>query len=325
MTEPAELRERPSVLALSGGVGGAKLALGLYHVLEPWQLAVAVNTGDDFSHIGLHIAPDIDTVMYTLAGENNTELGWGRAGETWNFMDQFGQLGGDTWFKLGDGDLAVHMRRQQLLDAGCPLSEVTARFCGAKGIHAHIWPASDEPVRTIVHTADERKLPFQNYFVEEQCKPRARGFSYEGAASSKPNQGLVDALADPSLRAVIICPSNPFVSIDPILKIPGTRDALRACKAAIVAISPIVGGNAIKGPLAKMLGELGSPVSSRSILDHYRDFLSGIVIDEIDAELAATMDLPTLVAPTVMVDLDDKTKLANTVLEFADHLAMKSN
>ena len=325
MTELEELRERPSVLALSGGVGGAKLALGLYHVLEPWQLAVAVNTGDDFSHIGLHIAPDIDTVMYTLAGENNTELGWGRAGETWNFMDQFGQLGGDTWFKLGDGDLAVHIRRQQLLDAGFRLSEVTAQFCDAKGIHAHIWPASDEPVRTIIHTADERELPFQNYFVEEQCKPKARGFSYEGSASSKLHQGLVDALSDSSLRAVIICPSNPFVSIDPILKIPGTRDALGECKAPIVAVSPIVGGNAVKGPLAKMLGELGLPVSSRSILDHYGNLLSGIVIDEIDAELTASMDIPTLVAPTIMADLEDKTKLANAVLAFADALATKSN
>ncbi len=324
MTEHPELRERPSVLALSGGIGGAKLALGLYHVLEPWQLAVAVNTGDDFSHIGLHIAPDVDTVMYTLAGQSNPERGWGRAGETWNFMDQFGQLGGDTWFNLGDGDLAVHLRRQQLLDAGIPLSQITARFCGAKGIHAHIWPASDEPVRTIIHTADERELPFQVYFVEEKCKPQSRGFSYTGADSARPNQGLVDALADPSLRAVIICPSNPFVSIDPILAIPGNHEALRACRVPIVAVSPIVGGSAVKGPLAKMLGELGLPVSSCSILNHYQDFLSGIVIDEIDAELAASMDMPTLVAPTVMGDLDDKTKLARAVLDFADELAMKN-
>ncbi len=312
----------PTVLALSGGIGGAKLALGLYRVLAPWELAVAINTGDDFTHLGLHIAPDVDTVMYTLAGENNTELGWGRIGESWNFMQQFSRLGGEDWFNLGDGDLAVHMRRRQLLDDGLGLGAITSRFYASFGIQAHAWPASDDPVRTMIATADGRRLPFQNYFVGEKCAPEVRGFSYVGADHASPNAELIAALNDGNLRAVVICPSNPFVSINPILAIPGVRDALRSCRAPVVAVSPIVGGAAIKGPLVKMMTELGQSANARSVFDNYRDFLSGAVIDSVDMDLAESLDVPAFVAPTVMKDITDRENLARAVLDFADGLSI---
>ena len=321
MSETHSTASPPRVLALSGGIGGAKLALGLYRVLPLWELAIAINTGDDFTHLGLHIAPDIDTVMYTLAGENNTELGWGRAGESWNFMEQFARLGGDDWFSLGDGDLGIHMRRRQLMDEGLGLGAITAQFFEAFGIHAHPWPASDDSVRTMIATADSRQLPFQNYFVQEQCAAEVRGFSYAGAEDAAPNTDLINALTGGNLRAVVLCPSNPFVSINPILAVPGVRDALRACTAPVVAVSPIVGGAAIKGPLAKMMRELGQEADAATVFDNYRDFLTGAVIDRADAGQADSLGLPTLVTETVMKDLTDRENLARAVLEFADGLA----
>ncbi len=313
----------PRVLALSGGIGGAKLALGLYRVLEPWRLAVVVNTGDDFEHLGLPISPDVDTLMYTLAGENDRDQGWGRAGETWTFMEQMERLGGEAWFRLGDGDLAVHVRRAECLEEGLTLSAVTADFCRRLGVRAHIWPMSDAPVRTVVETADGRQLPFQHYLVREACRPEVRGFRYQGAETAEANGSFLDLLGDPALRAVVVCPSNPFVSIDPILAVPGVREALAACPAPIIAVSPIVGGRAVKGPAAKMLRELGLPVDAASVARHYGDLPDGFVLDDADAALADGLAIPTLVTATVMDSLEDRESLAREVLAFAERIGRR--
>ncbi len=308
------------VLCLSGGVGGAKLALGLYRVLNPWDLAVLTNTGDDFEHLGLHISPDLDTVMYTLAGENNTQQGWGRAGETWTFMEQMQRLGGATWFRLGDGDLAIHIHRTELLRQGKKLSEVTAELCRHLAIQATVLPMSDDPVRTVVATVDGREMMFQHYLVRELAEPVVREFKFTGADRAKPCAGLLAHLQNPELRVIVICPSNPFVSIDPILVVPGMLDALKACHAPILAVSPIVGGRAIKGPLAKMLAEQQLPLNALSVANHYQALLSGFVMDTLDAELASSLQIPVRVTDTVMQSLADREALARTVLEFADEL-----
>ena len=244
------------VLALSGGVGGAKLALGLYRVLPPGALTVVANTGDDFEHLGLAISPDLDTLLYTLAGIDNPATGWGRRDETWNFMAALERLGGETWFKLGDGDLATHVERTRRLAAGESLSQITDDFRRRLGISARLLPMSDDPVRTRLLTA-EGWLDFQDYFVRRQCAPIVREIAFAGAAAARPHPDFLAALADPALRMVVICPSNPLISIDPILSLPGVREALRACRAPVVAVSPIIGGKAVKGPTAKMMAELG--------------------------------------------------------------------
>ena len=311
---------RPRVLALSGGIGGAKLALGLYSILEPWELAVLVNTGDDFEHFGLHISPDVDTLMYTLSGENNTELGWGRAGETWAFLEQLKRLGGESWFQLGDGDLAVHVRRTECLKGDVTLSAITADLFQRMGIEAHVWPMSDQPVGTMVYAADGRELPFQNYFVQERCEPAVSGFHFTGADTAKPNSSFMELLRDPSLDAVIVCPSNPYVSVDPILALPGVRAALKACPVPVIAVSPIVSGDAIKGPTAKMMKELNIAVDPLSVARHYADFLDGFVLDDTDADHADSLEIPSLVTQTVMQTLDDRKGLARDVLSFAGRI-----
>ncbi len=308
------------VLCLSGGIGGAKLALGLYRVLGPWELAVLSNTGDDFEHFGLYISPDLDTVMYTLAGENNIEQGWGRAGETWTFLEQMQRLGGASWFRLGDGDLAIHMRRTELLKQGKKLAEITAEFCRHLDIQATLLPMSNDPIRTVVDTADGRELMFQHYLVRELAEPVVREFRFVGADQAQANPDLLSLLQQPDLQAIVICPSNPLVSIDPMLAVPGIRDALKACQAPIVAVSPIVGGQAIKGPLAKMLEERKQPVNALTVAEYYQDLLSGFVLDSQDAELATTLQIPVQITNTVMLSLQDRENLAQTVLEFAREL-----
>ncbi len=310
----------PRILCLSGGVGGAKLALGLYRVLAPRELAVLVNTGDDFEHLGLHISPDLDTVMYTLAGENNARQGWGRADETWTFMQQMRRLDGASWFQLGDGDLAIHTRRTELLGQGKKLSEVTTELCARLGVEATVLPMSDDPVRTRVATADGRDLMFQHYLVRELAEPVVRGFRFAGADTAQPNPDLLALLRNPGLRAIVICPSNPFVSIDPIFAVPGIYEALKTCRAPILAVSPLVGGHAIKGPLAKMLAELQLPVNALSIAGHYRDLLSGFILDTLDQALAGSLKIPVRVTDTVMQSMSDRESLARTTLEFADEL-----
>jgi LPPG:FO 2-phospho-L-lactate transferase len=309
-------------LALSGGVGGAKLALGLAKVLPPEDLLVVANTGDDFEHLGLLICPDIDTVTYTLAGVANPETGWGRADEGWRFMETLEALGGETWFRLGDRDLALHVERRRRLDAGESLSDVTAAIARQLGVTTRIAPMSDQPVRTIVETPDG-PLIFQHYFVREQCAPNVTGFRFDGAESAAPSRAFTDAL-DGGVDAVVICPSNPFISLDPILAVPGVPNAIRRCAAPVVAVSPIVGGQAIKGPTAKMMSEFGLPGDAVAIARHYDGLIDGFVLDTCDAAHADAVEalgLSVLVTGTVMKTLDDKVRLAREVLDFVRSIA----
>jgi LPPG:FO 2-phospho-L-lactate transferase len=308
------------VLALSGGVGGAKLALGLYRVLPPDVLTVIANTGDDFEHLGLSISPDLDTLLYTLSGQANPELGWGRAGETWTFMKALEALGGETWFRLGDGDLATHVERTRRLDAGERLSAIIDDFRRRLGIRAQLLPASDDPVRTRLCTGEGGWLDFQDYFVRRRCEPTVCELAFAGAETSRPHLDFLAALADPELRAVIVCPSNPFISIDPILAVPGVRDALCACRAPVVGVSPIVAGQAVKGPTAKMMAEFGLPVDAATPARHYRDFLDVYVADEADAAAVADLDIPVMLARTLMQSLEDREALARTALAAAERV-----
>ncbi len=326
MNGAAKLPRHTTCLALSGGVGGAKLALGLSHHLAPAELAIAANVGDDFEHLGLTICPDIDTLVYTLSGLADPQTGWGRAGDTSTFMHALEELGGATWFHLGDGDLAMHVARTHRLRSGESLSSVTAGICTQLGIEARILPASDDPVRTFVETAGG-PLALQHYFVREKCAPGVRGFRYEGAQSARVNGDILDALSGPSLRAVIICPSNPYISIDPILAMPELEQALKDCAAPIVAVSPIVGGASLKGPTAKMMRELGGAVSADAVARHYGEIIDGFVLDPADAALEKAvreLGMEALITPSVMESLDDKVQLAKQTFEFAVSLK-KSN
>ncbi|MGI9333431.1 MAG: 2-phospho-L-lactate transferase [Gammaproteobacteria bacterium] len=312
---------RSRVVALSGGIGGAKLALGLYRVLEPGELMVVANVGDDFEHLGLHVSPDIDTLMYTLADLNNRDTGWGRRAETWHFMEALVELGGESWFALGDRDLATHVERTRRLRAGESLSAITQDLCERVGIAARIVPASDAPVRTVVHTA-QGDLEFQHYFVREQCRPVVQRFSYAGAEQAIAHADVVTTLAGTSARpapidAVVICPSNPFISIDPMLAIPRLRQALVECKAPVIAVSPIIAGEAVKGPTAKMMEELGLPCTAAAVAAHYEGIIDGYVIDRSDAALAEVLSVPSHTVKTLMHTDDDRDQLAREVLAFA--------
>ncbi|WP_116365170.1 2-phospho-L-lactate transferase [Parahaliea mediterranea] len=309
------------ILALSGGVGGAKLALGLAQELPAGALAVLVNTADDFRHHGLHISPDIDTLLYTLSGRSNRAQGWGIEGETWQVREALAALGGDTWFQLGDGDLATHLLRTGLLAEGQALSAVTARLAQAMGIQSAIYPMAEEPVSTLVHT-DEGELPFQHYFVRRRCEPAVSGFSFRGLDAARVPAPLQALLASGEVAAVVICPSNPFVSIDPILGVPGLWQQLAALAVPVVAVSPIIGGRAVKGPAAKMMAELGLPVDAAAVVQHYRQrypgLVSHVVLDNEDAALADALgqsgNEEIAVHNTLMKTLDDKRQLARDVL-----------
>jgi len=305
------------VVALSGGVGGAKLAYGLNQVLASDSLSIIANTGDDFIHHGLPVSPDIDTLMYTLAGLNDGVRGWGLAGETWAFMEAMGSLGGETWFNLGDRDLAMHVLRREALDGGQPLSVFTDCIRNALQISARIFPMSDTRVSTFVETVEEGILPFQRYFVHLKASPQVKGFYFDGADVAKPCPGLIDAIQE--AQRIVICPSNPFISIDPILEVPGIRQALIKSKAKVVAVSPIVGGEAIKGPTAKMFRELGVTPSPNAVAQKYSDFLDVMIVDQVDARDHKLMDsfgVQTEVAQTVMRTADDKLALAELTLRF---------
>jgi LPPG:FO 2-phospho-L-lactate transferase len=305
-----------SVLALSGGIGGAKLALGLYRVLPPGKLTVVANTGDDFEHLGLAISPDIDTLLYTLAGIDNPELGWGRRNETWTFMAALETLGGETWFKLGDGDLATHVERTRRLGAGESLSQVTDDFRRRLGIAARLLPMSDDRVRTRLRT-QEGWLDFQDYFVRLRASPVVREIAYAGASEAHANPDFFTALAGDDLEVVVICPSNPFLSIDPILSLPRVLDALRACRAPVVAVSPIIGGKAVKGPTAKIMAELGLPVGASVVARHYEDILDVFIADEADTEELEDIGIPVRLARTLMSTIEDREALARAVLAAA--------
>lgn len=306
------------ILALAGGVGGAKLALGLTHVLPLGRLRIVVNTGDDFEHLGLHVSPDLDSVMYALAGVANEATGWGVEGETWNFMDALGRIGGETWFSLGDRDLATHVERTRMLNAGRTLSQTTAALAEHLGIRHSIVPMSDDPVRTVVK-CNEGTLPFQDYFVRRKCEPVVESFTFDGADSARPSPGFAEALSDPALAGIVVCPSNPFVSVAPILALPGIRQTLTGVGVPIVAVSPIVGGAAVKGPAAKMMRELGLDSSVESIAAHYGDLIDGLVIDRADEASRPRIEASGLrveVRATLMKTLDDKVRLAQDTLSF---------
>lgn len=309
-------------IALSGGVGGAKLALGLSKILTPDELLIVANTGDDFEHLGLTICPDIDTLLYTLAGIANPDTGWGRANESWETMKTLKAIGGETWFRLGDLDLALHLTRTQQLASGKTLSDTVAGLAKSLGLKHPIIPMSDQPVRTMVRT-EIGELPFQEYFVKNQCLPKVSGFQFAGVTDAKPNPRLMDAFNDPRLEAVIFCPSNPFISIDPILAIPGLREDLRARSAPTIAVSPIIGNRALKGPAAKMLRELGFDTSAAAIADHYGDLLQGFVIDSQDIDLANKLETKSRrvhATNTVMKSLEDRVALARETFAFASQI-----
>ncbi|HEY9528920.1 MAG TPA: 2-phospho-L-lactate transferase [Anaerolineales bacterium] len=298
------------IVALAGGVGGAKFAHGLAQIIPAENLTVIVNTGDDFEHYGLYICPDLDTVCYTLAGLANPETGWGRVNETWNVIENASRLGGPAWFRLGDQDLGTHLERTRRLKDGQALSKITREFCSAWGIEQTVLPMSDQPVRTIVET-EEGDLAFQEYFVHRRCEPRVRGFRFDGVESAEPAPGVREAIQ--SADAVVICPSNPWVSIDPILRV------VKRIEKPVVAISPIIGGQTVKGPAAKMYRELGIEPSALAVARHYCGLATGFVFDHIDRQLEGeirSLSMRTLVTNTLMNSHDDRKQFAMDVLNF---------
>ena len=307
------------ILALTGGVGGAKLALGLSQVTTPNDCLFAVNTGDDFEHLGLTICPDIDSLTYALAQQNNEELGWGRKGETWQFIETLASLGGEDWFRLGDRDMALHMRRTSLLKSGLDLTAATAEIAHAMQIEHAIAPMSNDPVRTIVHT-DSGDLPFQHYFVRERCRPAVSGFTFQGVDQAQLNPRISEWLKD--CQGVVICPSNPYVSVDPILALPGFKDAIK--QIPLIAVSPIVGGMAIKGPAAKMMQELQIPASPLAVAEHYRGLIDGFILDQTDESDAKIIEdqlqIPAIATQTIMVTLKDRVSLAGDALRLLQSL-----
>jgi len=300
------------VVALAGGVGGAKLAHGLAQVLPPEDLTVIVNTGDDFEHYGLYISPDLDTVCYTLAGLANSETGWGRIDESWQAIENAKRLGGPGWFNLGDQDLGTHLERTRRMMEGQTLSQITRDFCKAWGIGLTVLPMSDQPVRTIVDS-DEGELAFQEYFVHRRCEPKVNGFRFEGVEKAEAAPGALEALE--AADAVVICPSNPWVSIDPILQVLKLWSTNHR-PPFVVAVSPIIGGKAVKGPAAKMYAELGIQPSATAVAEHYRGLLSGFVLDSVDKELTGQIDIPTLTTDTLMDSLTKRARLGGDVLNF---------
>jgi LPPG:FO 2-phospho-L-lactate transferase len=307
-----------NVIVLTGGVGGAKLVLGLTQVVAPDRITAIVNTGDDFRHLGLWICPDLDTLLYTLAGKADAEHGWGRAGETWGFMAALRSLGAEDWFLLGDGDLALHVVRSARLASGATLSRISRDFARGWDLPVTMLPMSDDPVSTHLST-NEGDLPFQRYFVERRCAPTVNAIRFEGAAAARAAPGVVEAIQGADTRAVLIAPSNPFLSIDPILAVPGIRAALMKATAPVVAVAPIVGGKAVKGPTAKLMVELGIPVTPRAIADHYRGVIDGLLVDERDG--LESVGIPMATADTLMVSLEDRARVASAALALADRIA----
>ena len=308
------------MIALSGGIGGAKLALGLYRVLDPGALTVICNTADDFRHLGLHIAPDLDTVLYTLSGLSDPDRGWGRGEETWQVMDSLEALGGETWFRLGDKDLATHLERTHRLRAGETLSGVTERLRRRLGISAAVVPMSDDAVRTRLLSAGEW-IDFQHYFVRLRCEPVVEAIAFAGAEQAAPAPGVLSALRDPRLQAVVICPSNPLVSIEPILAVSGIREALRRCTAPVIGVSPLIGARALRGPAAKLMNELGLDASAGGVARRYAGLIDAWIVDETDAHTAVPDGVERVATRIVMLSLEDRERLARDVLEVARRLS----
>ena len=301
------------VVALAGGIGGAKLALGLSRILSPEELTIVVNTGDDEEFYGLHVSPDVDTVMYTLAGVANPETGWGLQGDTFQALGMLGMYGAPTWFNLGDRDLATHLRRSELLAKGHTLTEVTELLCSSLGVHHPVVPMTDHRVRTMVSTA-EGELPFQVYFVERRCEPVVESIRFDGAESASPSPAFDAALG--RAASLVVCPSNPFVSIAPILALPDVRRRIKRFHGPRIAVSPIVGSRAIQGPAAKMLNELGREVSCVSVAEQYSDLCDIFIIDEVDQSLSDEVEalgMAVRVTGTVMTTEEEKVSLARYI------------
>lgn len=305
------------VLALSGGIGGARLALGLQHTLPPGELTVAVNTGDDFEHLGLSISPDIDTVLYTLSGLENPDRGWGRGGDSWHFMAEIERLGGESWFRLGDKELAVHIERTRRLAAGEKLSAITADFARHFGVLSKVLPMTNDLVRTVVITEDEGTLDFQQYFVARRCEPVVKSLACAGAADAQLVPDLRETLADPSLQAIVICPSNPWLSIAPILEIPAWREALRETTVPVIAVSPLINVPAVRGPITRLMSELGLDSSSAPIAQFYDGVIDGFVLDRSEAHVAPEIGVATHVTASTMKTPADRQRLAREILDFA--------
>jgi LPPG:FO 2-phospho-L-lactate transferase len=306
------------IVCLAGGVGGARLAFGLMRTLPQDELTVVVNTGDDFAHLGLRICPDLDTVMYTLAGLANRQEGWGLANDTFAAMEALDKLAGETWFRLGDRDIATHLRRTQLLKRGLRLTEVTQSLCAALDVKTTVLPMTDQPVATRVVT-DEGTLDFQDYFVRRRCEPSVSAVLFAGIDRAEPSPEVRNALAE--AHGVILAPSNPFVSIDPILSLPGIRDLI-ALKPA-VAVSPIVGGQAVKGPAAKMLAELGLDVSASAVAGRYADVVRGFVMDEVDSALIGqvqALGMQAVTTQSIMRSDADREAMARVCLRLVERV-----
>jgi len=318
------------VVALAGGVGGAKLAHGLAQILPPGDLTIIVNTGDDFTYLGLRISPDLDTVCYTLAGLANPLTGWGRSGETWQALQNMVQLGGPDWFHIGDQDLGLHLERTRRLAIGDRLSAVTRDFCTVWGVQHTVLPMTDDPVATWVETQELGWLPFQEYFVREQCRPRVNSFQFQGSEVASPAPGVAEAIE--SADWVIVCPSNPWVSIGPILALAPLKSIVRGKPTLIV--SPIVGGKAIKGPAAKMYEELGIQPTALAVARHYQELLGWgdqfeparnrpdgkhvIIIDSIDENYQGDIrekGLQAAVTDTIMKSVEDRRRLAYFIID----------
>lgn len=312
------------IVAFAGGVGGAKLSHGLAHVISSEDLTIIVNTGDDFEHLGLYVCPDLDTVCYTLAGLANPETGWGRLGETWQAISNVEQLGGPAWFRLGDQDLGTHLERTRRLRAGDSISKITRDFCHAWGVAVTVLPMSDQPVATIVDTVDQGEITFQQYFVHQLCKPLVKGFRFHGINTALPAPGVMEAIKEAD--AVVFCPSNPWVSIDPILALEGVKTVVQM--KPVVAISPLICGRAVKGPVAKICIELGIEPSALTIARHYGSLLHGFVIDQVDIQLANEvrgMGIQTMVTDILMNTTSDRIGLAGDVLNFIAELLEKTS
>lgn len=302
-------------LALAGGVGGAKLALGLSRILPPSDLTIVVNTADDEEFHGLHVSPDVDTVMYTLAGLSNPETGWGITGETFHALERLNAYGADTWFNLGDKDLATHIRRTHLLNQGYSLSEVTESLRTALGVKHPIVPMSDQPVRTMLMTGIG-ELPMQTWFVKHRCEPAVSEIRFDSAEQAKPAPAFDRALRE--YDVLVFCPSNPFVSVAPILAVPGVRDAICNFDGTRIAVSPIVGGQAIKGPAAKMMGEMGIESSCVGVAKQYKGLCDIFILDDVDAGRAGDIEalgMQAVVTNTMMITDDDKVRLAGYICE----------